>query len=192
MLTDPVLVLVDMQKDFCRPGYACLDDPIPGIETAVKNASNFLDRYRATGRNAVFVRTHHDETSTSPAWHEKYGDSPIPCRPDTEGSELVDELGVEPNDELVTKHRYSGFHDTRLEVLLSSNEVTRLLVGGVNTEICVASTVFDAFNRDYHVTTLADCCGTSEPARHETVLDLFDESLGGTAESSDVAIEDAR
>lgn len=162
-LRDPVLVLVDMQRDFCSPAGAHgqdadTSDPMRAVESAV----TFLERYRASGRTPVFVRTLHGEADTSPRWAEKYAQRPTPCKPGTEGAEFVPALDVRDDEPVVTKHRYSAFHGTDLDVLLGSSGVEELLVGGVATNVCVESTVRAAFDRDYEVTLLSDCTGSTE------------------------------
>lgn len=192
MISDPVLVLVDMQNDFCKPGFAYVDESEPGIQRALENAGEFLDRYRSTGRRPILVRTHHSESTTSPVWNRKYERSNVqmPCQPDTPGAAFVEELDVSDDDVVVTKHRYSAFFNSMLETVLSANGVSHLLIGGVNTEICVSSTVHGAFNRDYEVTVLADCCGSPDAEQHQANLDLFESTFGEVRQSSDVELSD--
>lgn len=187
MLRDPVLVLVDLQKDFCRPPF-----PTPSVnsnfEETLAAVATFLDLYRESGRTPVFVRTTHDDQSNSPVWAEKYAtrDRPMPCRPGTEGVEFADAVAVEESDVVVTKHRYSAFCQTGLETYLASNDASRLLVGGVNTNVCVASTVADAFDRNYDVTLLKDCTATIEPTLHEPTLRNVASNFGSVLDSSEV------
>lgn len=190
MLADPALVLIDLQRDFCDPAFVPDDTDLSSITPAVEATVDFLARYRASGRTPIFVRTHHDEQSNSRLWTEKYAarTRPMPCRPGTAGAALLPELDVGADDLVLTKHRYSGFVGTALDLHLSSNEITRVLVAGVNTNICVASTVFDAFNRDYEVTVLADCTGTTEPERHDPTLENIGDHFGQVCHSDDVAL----
>jgi len=185
MLCDPALVLVDLQRDFCRlPPSADADQE--AVDKTLERIAEFLRRYRATGRTPILVRTTHDEHSNSRVWAAKYEgrNRPIPCRTGTEGAEFADAIPVNPSDVVVTKHRYSAFTGTDLETYLSSNDITRLLVGGVNTNVCVLATVTGAFDRDYDVTVLEDCVATGEPAQQEPTLRNI-ESNFGTVRHSD-------
>lgn len=187
MLRDPVLVLVDLQKDFCRlPPESETEES--EFATILDAAAAFLNRYRQTGRTPILVRTTHDEHSNSPVWAQKYAgrDRQMPCRTGTDGAEFADPIPVESDDIRVTKHRYSAFYGTDLETYLRSNDVSRLLVGGVNTNVCVASTVIDAFNRDYDVTLLEDCTTSSDPTLHESTLENVDRNFGTVRQSDDV------
>jgi nicotinamidase-related amidase len=73
--------------------------------------------------------------------------------------EISDELKPAPEDIILDKQRYSAFYNTNLEVLLRGLGVTLLVVTGVTTNICVESTIRDAFFRDFKVTVIEDCVG---------------------------------
>lgn len=193
MIADPALVLVDLQRDFCAPAGAHGTDADMTGEgrpaDAVSAAASFLDRYRATGRTPILVRTIHDEASTSPSWAAKYEDRPTPCRPDTDGAEFASGLGVEPDDLVVTKHRYNGFYGTDLDVILRSNDVSEVLIGGVATNVCVESTARAAFDRDYDVTLLDDCTGSTEPELRAATLRNVAAHFGTVRESDEIDLD---
>lgn len=93
---------------------------------------------------------------------------------------------------MVTKHRYSSFANTTLETLLRGNDVNELLVGGLNTNVCVASTVQDAFDHDYDVTILSDCSATTQPEFHRPYLESLERNgFARVRESGDVELSDA-
>lgn len=201
MIRDPALVVVDMQRDFCQPGGA--HDQIDGsvgadtpsrsdragwedVQRAVDATGRFLGRYRASGRTPILVRTLHDEHTNDGVWAAKYADRPMPCRPGTEGAEFVEELAARPSDAVVTKHRYSAFHGTNLDLYLDSNDVTTVLVAGVVTNVCVESTVRSAFDSGYEVTVLSDCTGSREPALSDASFDNMAAHFAAVRESGDV------
>ena len=66
-----------------------------------------------------------------------------------------------PQDLVLYKHRYSGFHDTDLDAVLRGRGIETLIVVGATTSVCVESTVRDAMFRDYHCLVVDDC--TAEP-----------------------------
>lgn len=196
MIVDPALVVVDLQNDFCKPAYAHRD--VAHVQPVLDRIGSFVRSYRATGRTPLFVRTVHDEYTTSrrrEAIREgKYGsgDRPTVCAPGTEGVELVPEVRDPDPEVVLTKHEYSAFHDTALDTYLSANDVTELLVAGVNTNVCVAATVFDAYHRGYDVTVLADCVTSHERDQHERALENVDHHFGTVRESDDCDLPSLR
>src|SRR5256885_9534621 len=71
------------------------------------------------------------------------------------------ELVPEPGDIVVSKHRFSGFYGTDLELILRGLFIEYLVFTGCTTSVCVESTMRDAMFRDFRCVLLADC--TAEP-----------------------------
>lgn len=182
MIADPALVLVDLQNDFCKPEYSHRD--VSHFQPVLRNVGELVQSYRETGRTPLFVRTVHDEYTTSRRRQnireEKYGqdERPTVCHPDTDGVQLVPEVRRQDPEVLITKHEYSAFHDTSLNTYLSNNDISTVLVAGVNTNVCVAATVYDAYHRGYEVTVLADCVASHEQEQHERALENIDTHFG--------------
>ena len=88
----------------------------------------------------------------------------------TRNVEIVDDLGAQPSDFIVDKTRYSAFYNTNLEVILRGLGVDTVIVCGVTTEICVESTIRDAFFRDYRIVVPSDAVAAIDPVRHEGTL----------------------
>ena len=72
---------------------------------------------------------------------------------------------------VVTKHRYSAFIGTDLDMLLRARGIKSLLVTGVGTGMCVFHTLTVAFMLDYYITLVEDCCATTygQQAHNESV-----------------------
>jgi nicotinamidase-related amidase len=70
---------------------------------------------------------------------------------------IVDELKPLAGERVVEKNRYDAFLYTDLEQVLRALRVTRLLVCGVATNVCVESTVRSAEQRDFTVFVASDC-----------------------------------
>ena len=62
---------------------------------------------------------------------------------DSPSAALVPELETAPGDVFVDKYRLSGFWDTPLDSILRNLRIATLLFAGVNTDVCVMSTLQD-------------------------------------------------
>jgi nicotinamidase-related amidase len=80
--------------------------------------------------------------------------------------------GIAPlaKEKIVYKHRYSAFYNTDLETTLRCLKTTDLVVSGIMTNLCVESTVRDAYFRDYRVHFLLDATGTINEELHLATL----------------------
>ncbi|MEU0796409.1 isochorismatase family cysteine hydrolase [Amycolatopsis sp. NPDC005961] len=101
-----------------------------------------------------------------------------------EGSPGVElELPVRPEDVVVRKRRASAFAGTDLDLVLRARGVETVTLAGVATSAMVAATAYDAADRGYGVSVLADCCADEDPAVHEFFMDRIFPSRGFTVTS---------
>jgi len=175
------VVLVDVQRVFTG---LPLSPPVAGV---LGNLRRFLDGARALGVPVVVVRIAVPPELSSPVWRRQFpglGDAWL-----APGTRNVDyEPGFEPRegDAVVTKPRYSAFVGTPLEAILRARDVRTVVAAGLTTDVCVGSTARDAFQRDLHVVTLADCCAEMTQARHEAALATLAENFGTVCSSTEL------
>ena len=99
--------------------------------------------------------------------------------------EIAEELKPMPGDVILDKQRYSSFYNTNLEVILRGLGVTMVVVTGVTTNICVESTVRDAFFRDFKVTVIEDCVGAVDELMQQGPLHSFRYGFGDVIKSEE-------
>ena len=71
------------------------------------------------------------------------------------------------------KYRSSGFWGTNLNMLLRSNGIKTVVVGGCTTEGCVESTARDAMFNDFYVVIAQDCVASDDKAQHDASMLLM-------------------
>jgi nicotinamidase-related amidase len=64
---------------------------------------------------------------------------------------------------VIDKPGKGSFHATDLDAELVAGGITRLIVTGVTTEVCVHTTVREANDRGYECLVLSDCTGSYFP-----------------------------
>jgi nicotinamidase-related amidase len=102
-------------------------------------------------------------------------------------TEIMPELEVRPEDLIVVKQRYSPFVGTDLERILSVMNIDTLFLVGANTNNCVLSTAFEAFNRDFGVVLIEDCCASMNGEKfHQIGVEQIRASLGWVITSDQV------
>jgi ureidoacrylate peracid hydrolase len=103
---------------------------------------------------------------------------PVICAPDTQGAELV----IQPasGDRVFTKHRYSAFSSEQFREFLRESSIDTVAVAGVDTHICVESTVRQGYDLGYRMLVLSDLVATrrSEMSRHENSLAVCERYFG--------------
>ena len=91
------------------------------------------------------------------------------CAPGTWGADWY-EVQPAAGEPVVTKHCYSGFTGTDLDAQLKERGIRALVFSGVQTHVCVESTLRDAHSRGYFCTVAEDCVASHTPAAHQQTL----------------------
>ena len=150
--TRTALLVVDMQNAFVMPGGSMAR---LGLGTARGNAiiepiRRLLDAFRARRLPVIHTLT---------TFRSDYVDAGLVAerfpalRPlghlisGTWDSQIVERLLPRAGEYLIAKSRFNAFYATNLELTLRSLHVDTLVIAGVATNVCIESTVREAFTR---------------------------------------------
>jgi ureidoacrylate peracid hydrolase len=160
------LLVIDCQVDFGSPDgeMARRGMDMTAPQAALGKAESLVEAARAAGVKVIFVRL-----LTRPG-----GDEAL-C---VEGTSGADFIGPQPQagEVVVSKARYSAFSRTGLAEQLQAVGVTFLVLAGLTTECCVASSAWDGFERDFHIVIASDACAAYEPDLHRHALQALEMS----------------
>lgn len=73
-------------------------------------------------------------------------------------------------DIVITKKRAGAFSGSDLLVLLRAWKIEKLVLLGIETGGVVLTTVTEAFDMDYEITVLSDCCVDRDPEVHDQLV----------------------
>jgi ureidoacrylate peracid hydrolase len=110
----------------------------------------------------------------------------VHCIEGTWGAQVVSALRQGPEDITVPKRRYSGFFQTDLDLSLRERKVENVIVTGVVTNICVRSTIHDAFFLGYNVLVPVECVAATSAAQQESSLYDIDTHYGSVSALEDL------
>jgi nicotinamidase-related amidase len=78
-----------------------------------------------------------------------------------------------PGEPVIDKPGKGAFFATDLHAILQNNGITKLVVTGVTTEVCVNTTVREANDRGYDCFVPEDCVGSYFPEFQEMGLKMI-------------------
>jgi ureidoacrylate peracid hydrolase len=175
------ILVVDMLNEFCKPGGAMV---LPGYERLVAPQKRVIEAGRQMGCPILFiVDTHRKNVRQDREWLKR---TPH-CVEGGWGATVIDDLEPRPDDIYVVKRRYSAFFNTDLDVTLRDLKVDTVVVCGVVTNICVRSTVHDAFFLGYTVVVPEDCVAATGPREQASSLYDIATHFGTVSASDEVA-----
>jgi nicotinamidase-related amidase len=108
---------------------------------------------------ADFARTLADTDSRFRPWGSDNPYRPLPQH--ASGSpelSVLTEIAPQPCDYDVPKHRWSAFAGTHLELSLRSRDIDTILLVGGSVHVGIASTAYEARDKDFQITIVRECC----------------------------------
>jgi ureidoacrylate peracid hydrolase len=179
-LAKTAVVCIDMQNAFVRKGglFDLAGWPTENAQDMIEPNRKIIEAARAAGVKVIFVKMSYNPGLTnaggpdSPNYHKEIGMVLMRQRPDswdksliqgTWGEEIIEELRPLPDEPVVRKQRYSGFAGTNLDLILKTLGIRHCVFIGGATNVCVASTLMDAFSHDYWPIVVADAVFTQCP-----------------------------
>jgi ureidoacrylate peracid hydrolase len=177
---ETAVIVVDMQNAYASPGgyidIAGFD--VSGAPSAIAKTKTALEAARAAGLTIIFFQNGWDKdyveagTSGSPNFHKSNALKTMRARPELKGTLLakgtwdyaiVDALTPQPGDIVIPKTRYSGFFNTNIDSVLRSRRIRNLVFTGIATNVCVESSLRDAFHLEYFAVVLEDATHHAGP-----------------------------
>jgi len=100
---------------------------------------------------------------------------------------VVDELAPQADDIVITKTRYSGFAGTTLDSQLRVRGIQYLFFAGIAANVCVESTLRDAYFLDYWPILLADATmAAGGRSLYDATIFNVESFFGWTIQSQDL------
>jgi nicotinamidase-related amidase len=171
-----IYLVLDMENDLVHKdgpnGKAAYGEQVRARQIIV-NTRRALDKARAAMLRVGFVRV-----GFSPEYRECPANSPIFSNARKNGifklgewgTQIHPDLGQQPTDFDIVKHRVSPFHGTGLEVILRTHGVQRIYCSGISTNAVVQAAVREGHDRDYEMVLLEDCCCALSGEEHDSAI----------------------
>jgi nicotinamidase-related amidase len=185
-LDTTALVMIDMQRDFVEPGGfgETLGNDVSLLRSSIEPCRKLLETARRIGMFVIHTREGHrgDLADLQPAKRDrgnptmKIGDvgpmGRILVRGET-GHDIIPELYPIESEPVVDKPGKGAFYETDLLGILRNRNITKLIVCGVTTEVCVHTTVREANDRGFDALVPEDCTASYFPEFKRVALEMI-------------------
>ncbi|KAK9454697.1 amidase signature domain-containing protein [Dipodascopsis uninucleata] len=202
------LVVIDMQKDFLlKNGYGYLQCPsekvFEKVSSVIEPTAKAIAAARKLGLHVIHTREGHvpDLSDCPPSKRMRQAtankerhtliigsDGPMGrlLVRGSDGHDIVDEVKPLKDEPILDKPGKGSFYNTDFHQMLVSRGITHILLAGVTTECCVATTFREANDHGFECCVLTDCTGGFDDIIVSATKDhfcSFDGLLGYTATS---------
>ena len=129
-MADTLLLIVDVQNAIADQKPYLFDEVLSNIKT-------LLQKFRELKQPLIFIQ--HDDGIGSE------------LEVNTHGWEIVGDITPLPGERVIPKRYNSAFRETSLEKELRDTGIKKLVVVGLQTELCIDTTIRVAFEKGFEV-----------------------------------------
>lgn len=169
------LLIVDMINQFDFEGGDLLRRK---AEAVAEPILSLRDEMSAAARPVIYVNDNFGE------WHSEKSRLVSRAMDREKSGSTLDRLRPRDEDYFIIKPQFSGFYATNLPVLLPKLGVSRLVIAGIATDICVLFTAADAHMRDYALWVPENAVAATDDERGAWALEIMRESIGASTAST--------
>ncbi|MCY4155700.1 MAG: isochorismatase family protein [Gammaproteobacteria bacterium] len=192
-LKKSALIVIDLQNAFCHQdgtlGKSGLDTERLG--SVIKPLRTVIERGHAVGMPVLWTVQEHFATDSRRArkrlpshTSKRKGVSALAGSWDAQIVDELQDLVTDPTY-VIRKHRFGGFYETRLQLVLEQLGVEALFITGLTANACVETTMREAYLRDFDVVAVEDCISGVNPAWEQSAREVWRQYLGVTCQSAD-------
>ena len=179
---NPALLVIDMQNGFVSKGgsYDLMGLNISKYSDVVPSLKQLIGFCRKVKIPIFYSQAVREESGIDlltkshkilpKSRAERIKRRPI-CIRGSWDAEIVQELKPNFDDHVVIKRRDSVFQDTEVEVWLRSLGIDSIIFAGIDTSICVESSLRDAFNHGYDIVLISDATASNNLNHYNSTLD---------------------
>ncbi|PWJ86409.1 nicotinamidase-related amidase [Pseudaminobacter salicylatoxidans] len=166
------LILVDVINSFFEPGQP---NYYAGVENVLEPMRALLKTARESGTIVVHAVEKH-----RPEFHDfEWRKLPIHHLENAHDAAFFDDFRPEgPRETIIFKRRFSAFFATDLALFLHEQKVTRVVIAGVKTNVCIRATAQDAFASGFEPVVPREATNSNRPHLAEASLEDIDRYMG--------------
>ena len=185
----PVLLVIDVQNGFVSKGgsYDKLGMNISNYRAVVPKIRKLIDLCREVGIPIFYTEAVREPSGIDlltrvhmrlpKSREERIKKVPI-CVRGTWDAQTIDELKPTDADHVIIKRRDSAFQDTEINVWFRAVGINTIVFSGVDTSICVETSLRDGFNQGYEVILISDATASANKEHYNTTLERVRDYYG--------------
>jgi ureidoacrylate peracid hydrolase len=184
----PALVVIDMQNGFVAKGgsYDKIGYNTGLYREIIPKIKDLIEFCRSLGIPVFYTEAVKEDSGIDiltnvhnilPKSRQERLKIPICVRGTWDGV-TIDELKPKEKDPVVLKRRDSAFQDTDFRIMLQSQSINLLVFTGIDTSICVETSLREGFNTGYDVAIISDATPSGDKRHYETTLERVRDYYG--------------
>lgn len=168
------VMVIDMQNDFCaEAGYVekVVGKDVSACRAVAPRVMALVEAARMHGVPVYWIKANYDPERLPEGMRVKQQEksSAVCCGAGSWGGEFYGVI-VEPGEAVIEKSSYSAFAGTDVERQLRAKGVRTVVFAGVQTNVCVESSLRDAVCKGFYAVLASDCVASHTLPLHDAML----------------------
>jgi ureidoacrylate peracid hydrolase len=168
------VLVIDMQNDFCaEAGYVekVVGKDVSACRAVVPEVMALVEAARGQGVPVYWIKANYDPDRLPEGMRVKQQEksSVVCCGTGSWGGELYG-VSAARGEAVIEKSSYSAFAGTEVERQLRERGIRTVVFAGVQTNVCVESSLRDAVCRGFYAVLASDCVASHTQPLHEATL----------------------
>jgi ureidoacrylate peracid hydrolase len=194
------LIVVDMQNGFVsnRGSYDRLGMNVENYQKVIPKIKELIDFCRKEKIPIFYTEAIREPSGIDLLLHvhnilprtreERLQNKNIPiCVRGTWDAQTIDEIKPsKEEDHIILKRRDSAFQDTELRMWLNTLKINTLIFCGIDTSICVETSLRDGFNIGYDVILISDATASGINKHYDTTIERVRDYYGIVTDLNDL------
>ncbi len=171
------IIVLDPQNDFFAAQGKLYEamEPVLSKYQVIDNINILLKTGREAGATIIFAPLSFDKGCPE-AGNEPYGIMQPVAQSGSFirgswGAEIATSINIEESDLTIPKNHISAFENTDLAVQLKKRNIQRIVLCGGLTDVCVETTMRQAYDKRFEVFTIKDATATIDLDKHEQTVE---------------------
>lgn len=185
----PALLVIDVQNGFVSKGgsYDRLGMDTSSYRSVIPKMQQLVNLCREVGIPIFYTEATREPSGIDlltkvhrilpKSREERIKKTPI-CVRCTWDAQIIDEIKPKDEDHVIIKRRDSAFQDTEINVWFEALGINTIIFAGVDTSICVETSLRDAFNQGYDVILISDATASGNKEHYNTTLQRIRDYYG--------------
>ncbi|NMM99353.1 cysteine hydrolase family protein [Bifidobacterium olomucense] len=177
------LILIDLQKMYLhqdlRDRYGW--PPIWQLDRVLDSCAQLASEARNQGIPVIYTRQieRSDNSDAMPAYRrlkeltqKQFGET-LDMASNADASEIIESVAPQPGDIIIEKLRWDAFFNTPLNNILHNLKTERIILAGLQTNVCIETTARSALMQNYEVGIAEDAVSTDGKSLHFAALEAL-------------------
>ncbi|MCO5131362.1 MAG: cysteine hydrolase [Xanthobacteraceae bacterium] len=168
------VMVIDMQNDFCaEAGYVekVVGKDVSACRAVAPRVMALVQAARARGVPVYWIKANYDPDRLPEGMRVKQQEKSrvVCCGTGSWGGAFYG-VSPAPGEAVIEKSSYSAFADSEVERRLRAEGVRTVVFAGVQTNVCVESSLRDAVCKGFYAVLASDCVASHTADLHDATL----------------------